>query len=217
MNAGVPEFRIQVFARAPEPGKTKTRLVPVLGPDGAAALHERLIHHSLEVATASRVGPVELWCAPDSRGPFFRGCQKRHGVTLRDQGTGDLGARMERALAHALGRGDFPILIGSDCPGYSPHYMREACDRLEAGADVVLGPAEDGGYLLIGARRISPDLFTGMAWGSAAVLQGTRDRLRALAWRWEELAPLWDLDRPEDHARLLGEAALSRFAVTSGS
>jgi rSAM/selenodomain-associated transferase 1 len=217
MSAGGPDFRIQVFARSPEPGRTKTRLIPVLGPEGAAALHERLIRHSLEAAAASGAGAVELWCEPETGGGFFGACRDRYGAELFAQGTGDLGDRMERALGHALGRGNVPILIGSDCPGYTADYLRQARDRLARGADIVLGPAEDGGYVLIGARRISSALFQGIAWGSATVLRQTRERLRALGWSWEELAPLWDLDRPEDHARLLENAALSPLAATSGS
>lgn len=217
MSAGGPEFRIQVFARAPEPGTTKTRLIPVLGPEGAAALHARLVHHSLAVAAASRVGAVELWCDPHADHPFFRDCRERHRVALRDQGAGDLGARMERALSHALGEGALPILIGSDCPGYAPDFLEEARARLATGVGIVLGPAEDGGYLLIGARKVSGSLFAGIPWGSATVLDETRKRLRSLGWTWEELAPLWDLDRPEDHARLLRDAALSHFAVATSS
>ena len=217
MSAGGPEIRIQVFARAPDPGKTKTRLIPLLGPGGAAALHARLIHHALTAAGASGAGTVELWCHPRADHPFFRACRERHSVALREQGDGDLGARMERALSSALADGAQPILIGSDCPGYSADFMEEARGRLAGGIDVVLGPAEDGGYLLIGARRVTRSLFAGIPWGSATVLEETRERLRTLGWAWEELVPLWDLDRPEDHERLLRDAALSRFAVTPSS
>src|SRR5712664_2752466 len=96
--------RVMVFARAPTPGEAKTRLIPALGAAGAAALHRRLVVHSLRVATDAQLGPVELWCAPDAGDPFFRACDRRIGVSLRSQGQGDLGARMRGAFEAALAR-----------------------------------------------------------------------------------------------------------------
>jgi rSAM/selenodomain-associated transferase 1 len=191
-------MRVIVFAKAPVPGAAKTRLIPALGADGAARLHERLVDRALETACAARLGPVELCCAPDRSHPFFAGCAMRFGVALTEQGTGDLGDRMHRALAAELPA----VLIGADCPAMTPDYLREAAAALAAGQDVALGPAEDGGYVLIAANRIRPDAFARIGWGGPDVVEEQRARLRAIGWQWRELAPLWDVDRPEDLARI---------------
>ena len=195
--------RIMVFAKAPTPGRVKTRLVPALGERAAAALHRQLAERTLGTARAARLGPVELWCAPGTNDAFFAACAEQHGVGLRDQGEGDLGMRMARALESALAEGSPGLLIGSDCPALTPEYLREAAAALVNGSDAVIGPAEDGGYVLIGlARSPAAPLFKDIAWGSATVMQETRAHLARLNWRWRELATLWDVDRPEDLLRL---------------
>jgi len=191
-------MRVIVFAKAPVPGSAKTRLIPALGAAGAARFHARLVERALGTACAASLGPVELCCAPDRSHPFFTECAARVGVSLTDQGTGDLGERMHRALA-----ADLPaVLIGADCPAMTPDYLREAAAALAAGQDVALGPAEDGGYVLIAANRIRPDAFARIGWGGPDVMEEQRARLREIGWRWSELPPLWDVDRPEDLARI---------------
>jgi uncharacterized protein len=191
---------VMVFAKAP--GEAKTRLIPALGAAGAAALHRRLVLHCLRAAGDSRLGPVELWCAPDTSDPFFRECERRFGVSLRGQGEGDLGARMQRAFESALAHAARAILVGSDIPALSAQYLRDAERALAGGDDVVIGPAEDGGYVLVGLSRCDPELFRGIPWGGPKVLPETRRRIAALGWRLHELPALWDVDRPEDLGRL---------------
>src|SRR5882672_12690446 len=96
--------RVMVFARAPTPGEVKTRLIPALGEAGAAALHRRLVTHTLGAAADALIGPVELWCTPDTGDPFFFDCERRLRVSLHAQGQGDLGSRMRRAFESALAR-----------------------------------------------------------------------------------------------------------------
>jgi len=194
--------RLIVFARAPTPGKVKTRLIPALGEAGAAALHRRLVMHSLRAATDAQLGPVELWCAPDAGDPFFRECERRFGVSLHSQGEGDLGTRMQRAFESALARARRAILVGSDIPALSAQYLRDAERALVGGDDVVIGPAEDGGYVLIALSRCDAELFRGIPWGGPKVLKETRRRIAALGRRLSELPALWDVDRPEDLERL---------------
>jgi hypothetical protein len=124
------------------------------------------------------------------------------------QGPGDLGKRMHRALARALRDHESAILIGSDCPVLAASDLRAAAQALQGGASAVLSPAEDGGYALIGLRRNSRRLFSGIDWGGAQVLAQTRRRLGQLGWGWKELRTLWDVDRPEDVARLRRERLL---------
>ena len=109
---------------------------------------------------------------------------------------------MYNALSHALRRHDAAILIGTDCPLLAPQDLRRAARLLRGGCDVVLAPAEDGGYALIGARRISPGIFEGIPWGGANVYAATVERLLHSGYRWRALRELWDLDRPEDLDRL---------------
>ena len=201
-----PERALLVFARAPEPGRVKTRLVPLLGEEGAARLHAQLLEKTLITAQAAGFGNVYLYCASTLKGFFFKKMQKQFGVQLRSQGKGNLGERMYRALRRHPGA----ILIGSDCPALRPADLRAAARALRGGADAVLSPAEDGGYALIGLRRASRGLFNGVAWGSARVLAQTRLRLRRLRWRWTELRTVWDVDRPEDVARLRKSGLLRR-------
>ncbi len=194
--------RIAVFARAPEPGKVKTRLIPALGAEGAAALHRRLVRHSLRAAQEAELGPVELWCAPDARHAFFLECARDFGASLHSQGDGDLGERMRRAVEAALSRAARVILVGSDIPALSSRYVRDAERALRDNHDAVIGPAEDGGYVLIGLARSDAELFRGIPWGGPEVLKETRLRIAALGWRGLELPALWDADRPEDLERL---------------
>jgi len=198
----VPEAALVVFARAPEPGRVKTRLVPLLGEKGAARLHARLVERTLRTAAASGFDDTYLYCSPRTRNDFFERMQDRFGLRLCSQGQGNLGDRMYRAFERALRRHSFAVLVGSDCPALRPTDLRAAARALRAGADAVLVPAEDGGYPLIGLRRVSRRLFDGIAWGSPRVLAQTRRRLNALRWRWRELRTVWDVDRPEDVLRL---------------
>lgn len=192
-----PDAVIQIFARAPVPGEAKTRLIPALGADGAAALQARLLQRTLAMATRSALAPVQLWCSPDCDHAAFRDWP---GVSRHVQQGADLGERMQHALIAGLETARRVILIGTDCPGLDAGYLRQAIERL-AEHDVVLGPAEDGGYVLVGWRR-PVDLFAAIDWGSERVLEQTRTRLRAAGVSWHELPVLWDVDRPADVARL---------------
>lgn len=169
---------IIVFAREPIPGRAKTRLIPRLGAWGAARLQARLTRHAVATAQAARCGPVELHMSRKQKG-------------------GDLGERMYNALSRARRPA---IIIGTDCPDLRPQDLRRAARLLRGGYDAVLMPAEDGGYALMGVRRLSPALFSGIAWGGADVYAETMKRLAG--WRWRALRTVWDVDRPADLERL---------------
>lgn len=194
---------IIVFARAPRPGAVKTRLVPLLGAEGASALHARMVQHALATARKAALGAIELHCAPDCDNEFLRFCGNRYRAELVPQAGGDLGARMAAAASAALRDHARVLLIGSDCPALTARHLRQASEALLAEAAAVLVPAEDGGYVLLGLTRSDKRLFEGITWGSDTVLAETRARLRGLGWRWHELETLWDVDRPEDYRRLI--------------
>jgi len=208
---GKPDAVLIVFARAPVPGKAKTRLAAAIGVEAAAQLHARLVERAVATALAACTGTVELHCAPDTHHPFFARIASRHGVVLRSQGRGDVGARMHRALARALRAAHAAVLIGCDCPVLRASDLRRAVRDLQAGADAVFAPAADGGYALVGLRRSAPRLFSDIEWGSARVMATTRRRLRELGWQWRELREIWDVDRPEDYARLRRSRLLGRL------
>ena len=199
--------RVLVLARAPVPGRAKTRLIPALGARGAAELHAWLVRRTLATVTAVEGVTTELWCDPATADPFFRALAAEMPVTLRQQCAGDLGARMSVALRDALASSERAVLIGTDCVDLAVEDLREALARLATGADAVLGPVADGGYWLIGLRRWHPNLFEGIRWGGEDVLEQTRGVLTRLGWAWHELSLRHDVDRPEDLARLPGPAA----------
>jgi rSAM/selenodomain-associated transferase 1 len=204
-----PDAALIVFARAPVPGRVKTRLAPLLGERGAARLYARMAENALRTAFAAGFSRVELYCDSGIENSYFERIQKRFDARLRAQGRGNLGDRMYRALHRYPGA----VLIGSDCPALRPADLRAAARALQAGFDAVLSPAEDGGYALIGLRRASRAVFDGVAWGGPKVLAQTRARLRRLGWRWKELRTVWDVDRPEDVARLRRSSRLAPLAA----
>ena len=177
-------------------GRVKTRLAPLLGAAGAARLHMRLVENAVRTAREARCGSVELHVTRLHR--LF----SAFGVKTRLQRGRDLGERMYRALRNALRRHRAAIVVGADVPALTPADLRRAARLLEGSAEVVLAPAEDGGYALIGARRLSLRLFTDVHWGSAEVLSQTLRNIGQAGLRYRLLRTVWDVDRPEDLARL---------------
>jgi len=196
---------IAVFAKAPRPGTAKTRLIPLLGPNGAAALQRRLLEHTLHTAQAAALGPIELWCTPDIDDPDLLTASALVAASMHTQCEGDLGTRMAQTFLTILARTPRCILIGSDCPSLTAQDLKDAENALD-NHDAVLGPAEDGGYYLIGLRNeLNVNLvrlFENIEWGTDTVLAATRRRMKSLNLRWRELPFRWDVDRPEDYARL---------------
>lgn len=190
-----------MFARAPVPGRTKTRLIPALGAAGATELHRALVRHALTQAAAAAPTRLELWGTGDDPGDELGQWAREFGAELYWQVGDDLGMRMQRALAAALERTEAALVIGSDCPWLDAVSLQRAQAAL-ARHDAVLGPAEDGGYVLLGVSRADGRLFDDIPWGTDQVLAVTRDRLEALGWNWLELEPRGDIDRPEDLVRL---------------
>ena len=198
--------QVAVFAKAPVPGEVKTRLMPLLGAQDAAELHAALVRRALATARDAGVGPVSLWCMPETGHPFFAACAAEFGVSLHQQRGGHLGERMARAFHHLLASGP-ALLVGSDCPSLRADDLRAAANSLVT-HDAVVQPAEDGGYVLVGLSRMLPGIFEGIRWGESAVMRDTRDRLRAAGASWHELPVRWDVDRPGDYRRLVASGLL---------
>jgi uncharacterized protein len=204
-----------VFAKAARPGAVKTRLIPRLGEEGAAALHVKLVRRTLDTLRAASLKGAQLHCTPGTDDPFFWFCSGHYGVTLHQQVTGDLGERMRVALENALDNHSAAVLVGTDCPALTARHLRQAERALREGDDAVLVPCEDGGYALVGLKRADATLFDGIAWGSDRVLAETRARLQRIGWRWRELETLWDVDRPEDYDRLMRSGLLDSKRATA--
>ena len=180
---------IAIFARWPEPGKAKTRLIPALGAEGAAALYRKLLEMTVREARISGL-PFHLRVsgAEPARFREWLGAD----IDVRDQGGGDLGEKLARVPTPG-------IMIGSDCPGLTAQLLRDASNALSTHA-AVIGPADDGGYWLLGLAEPMPDLFTEMAWSTPAVFPETLRRLKALAVEPHILPELSDIDTGDDLA-----------------
>lgn len=188
---------VVVLAKAPLAGFAKTRLIPLLGPAGAARLAVQLLDHAVRVAVASQVGPVTLHCTPGTEHPAFVRLAARYDLTLRLQTDGDLGRRMSHALAEALAAADCAVLIGTDAPGLDCACLRLAAVELSR-HDAVFIPALDGGYALVGLRRPAPALFADIEWSTPRVMAQTRAQARVLGLRCAELTAVADIDEPDD-------------------
>lgn len=191
---------ILVFARAPVAGRCKTRLIPQLGPRGAARTHRALALKTLHTACSVTEARTELWCAPDTRHGFFNACRRDGGVSLHRQRAGDLGTKMSHALARSLRRAKRVIVIGTDCAVLSAADLRAALAELDT-HDTVLQPAEDGGYVLIGARRWNAHALRGIDWSSGRELVQTRNGLQRSGLSVALLDARWDVDGPADYIR----------------
>ena len=191
--------RLIVFTRYPEPGKTKTRLISVLGPHGAADLQRHMTEHVLartDFFVRERRVDMEVRYEGGNRGRMEMWLGDR--MSYRSQGRGDLGSRMAQAFAQAFKQGKKRVVIvGSDCPGINETTVRSAFDLLYQ-FDLVLGPANDGGYYLIGLRQEESKLFEGVPWGTAEVGARTLEIANQLGIRWVEIEPLDDVDRAEE-------------------
>jgi hypothetical protein len=191
-----------VFAREPLLGQVKSRLASEIGTHEALAVYRAMLARLGELLTRSRIADWDLWVTSNcSHEDFISICNKRN-IYLQDGQ--DLGARMDAAIQQTLldQNVENVILIGTDCPALTTGYLQQALLALESGVDVVLGPAEDGGYVLVGMRRPIAAVFEDIPWGTDQVMHKTLETLKADELSYRLLDTLWDVDRPEDLARL---------------
>jgi uncharacterized protein len=197
-----------LFAKAPIPGQVKTRLCPPLTPDEAASLHGSIVLDMLERSRNAAGLDRFVACAPSSDHVFFKILEERHGVRLIAQTGDDLGARMARAFADVFALGYRQVLVvGTDLPTLPGSVFGEAVTLLAA-HDVVLGPALDGGYYLVGLRKPSPGLFAGIPWSTDRVLSLTQQKAAALGLHQALLPVRRDVDTIDDLLSLIEETGL---------
>ena len=199
MAASAADCLLVQFAREPVAGAVKTRMIPHLSPEQAMTLHCELVRWTAVTLVSAGLGPVELAVAGQTGHALFQECCRAGVTSVSCQRGRDLGERMYNAISAGLNRCERVILVGSDCPGIDRAYLMRARDALDH-SELVLGPATDGGYVLIGARMVLPEIFHGITWGTASVLAETRRALLATGVTWAELPTLADIDRPDDLA-----------------
>ncbi|MEQ1813071.1 MAG: TIGR04282 family arsenosugar biosynthesis glycosyltransferase [Candidatus Nitrotoga sp.] len=189
--------RILIFAKAPLAGFAKTRLIPVLGAEGAAALAQQMLLHTVQAALDSGVGTVELCVTPAIEEAAWHDIALPQGLVISAQGSGDLGARMARAAQCAIAGGERVVLIGTDCVEMSGELLRTAAQALHNN-DAVIHCTLDGGYALLGLRQFSDFLFRDIPWSSDVVASMTLNKLGQLHWSVQVGAILHDVDEPQD-------------------
>lgn len=202
MGVKLQKNRMIVMLKLPAPGYAKTRLIPHLGERGAADLALKLLHHTLLLISHLKIDSVELWMSPAPSDPRWMdiidlshfGEQR---ISCHDQGQGDLGVRLERAARKGIDEGFNVSIIGTDCPFLNEQDLLESFERL-LDKDVCIYPSFDGGYVLIGMRKFSPFIFSGIPWSTSAVTTETLDRIEHIGWTYSVGQTFQDIDEHPD-------------------
>lgn len=194
-----------IFAKAPVPGQVKTRLQTHLSAEECAELHASFISETIRIADRVEGADIFISCHPCVEDPFFQKVAHDHEVRLIPQNGNDIGERMANAIRDTISAGyKKVIIIGSDSPDLPPEYIQEGFKRLES-SDMVIGPATDGGYYLIGGKKELP-VFEGIPWSSDKVFEMTLKKARGHRLIFSVLSEWYDIDTWED---------LQRFRVQS--
>lgn len=192
-----------VFAKSPVAGQVKTRLIPDIGRQRATSLYKELLARTLDTAIKTEFSGIQLWVSGNIHHQYFSRLKNKEHFNLYQQTGKDLGERMFNAFDSALSEHSYAVLIGSDCPSLSSVDIQSAMALLKSGRELVLGPAEDGGYYLIGLRKNNAELFSGIKWGEENVFSETCARAKKINLDVSLLPKRSDVDRPSDlHAYL---------------
>jgi rSAM/selenodomain-associated transferase 1 len=186
-----------VFAKAPVEAQCKTRLIPLLGESGATEFYKDLLQHCLHRVSQLDNTDIALYVTPHTQHPFIQQLATNYGTALQAQQGKDLGERMHHAMQQGLQAYQRVVLIGSDCPDITAHYLEQAFATLQQ-SELVIGPAKDGGYVLIGGQRISTDIFANTHWGNEQVLAQCLQNIHHAGYSHQCLPTLQDIDTPED-------------------
>ena len=193
------DSRLLVFAKAPVLGKVKTRLVTLLGEQGALDFHVASLRFALEQRAAMQLSPVVLYIIGQAPAWLTELCQRLSIDVIQQQGD-NLGERMLHAATEQLSQARHVVLTGTDCLTLTPDRLTQLYQALKENNAAIIG-AEDGGYVALGLTQLSAALFTQFPFGTAQVYQKTVDAMHTLDWRYAELTKTWDVDRPEDIQR----------------
>ncbi len=226
-----PQYRLLVFAKSPILGSAKTRLQPLLPKEFSLALHCQLLKTILKQWSASAICPIECWLAGDEDS-FVEKIINDEAANLKalplwQQKGQDLGERLAHAIETTFAHAQFAttsskintqkqkkikgvFVVGSDCPFINAEYLRDACLKLEK-YDAVIGPADDGGYVLLGVKVSNTKLFKDIDWGKSSVYEQTLSRLRETKLNYYELPSLPDIDHPQDLLKLKGHKDFSHL------
>lgn len=194
---------ILLFAKAPVAGKVNTRLIPDIGVQEATKLQHDLIHQRLSMLKQANLCAVSLMCSPEVQDDYFVYCKEHYPINLLAQSGTDLGVRMFNGIKQALQEYRYCIVIGTDAPALDEVLINQAIEHLKTESEVVFVPAEDGGYVLVGLQKPYEFLFQDISWGSAEVMQQSRNKLNDNNISFNELDTCWDIDRLEDYQRYL--------------
>ncbi|VAW63868.1 Glycosyltransferase [hydrothermal vent metagenome] len=205
-----------VFIKAPVTGQCKTRLIPLLGAEQACAFYKTLVTHCLKQLKGLSHTDIAIYATPRTQHPFIQALNKQNEYALHTQQGNNLGERMYAAIQTSLQYYSKTVLIGSDCPPINQKYIQQAFNALKQ-CDIVFGPAEDGGYVLIGANKIEPLVFENINWGSHQVLQQSLNNCQTSAYNTHLLDTLWDIDTPEDYKRRIQYNHTTHTGVNNGS
>ena len=208
------EKKLIIFSKAPIAGQVKTRLIPTLGIDKATQLHRHMLEQTVAMASGLEGINCELHCSPDINDDFFTYLSKTYQLDLLPQQGAQLGDKMAHAMETALNTSRQCIIIGTDCPMINESYIYTAFQQLD-NSDVVLGPALDGGYVLIGGKVFDYQLFNDVTWSTSEVLNQTLKNINHLQLKYHKLDTLSDVDTHEDLKQLSTQYLHNAFHETT--
>ncbi|HED15784.1 MAG TPA: glycosyltransferase [Gammaproteobacteria bacterium] len=197
-----PHIHLIMMARAPVAGQVKTRLAKTIGNRRAASIHRNMVRTQIRQLLAARICPIELHVCPQVRHPFFIAMRRGGVVRVEQQFGNNLGSRMLHAIRSGLQRAEAVILIGADVPGISVEQIRQVCEQLSSRDELIIMPANDGGYGLLAMCRTDAGLFRGVHWGSRRVCKQTVRRARQLGISYRLSGVCYDIDYQRDLDRL---------------
>ncbi len=187
-----------IFTKAPVSGQVKTRLIPGIGRRRATLLYQELLTKTLLTARKAGFSSIQIWVSGELDHRYFTRLKSRHSVKIYQQKGKDLGGRMSNAFDSVLRQYSHAVLIGSDCPSLEYSDLIASAEHLKNNTDVVLGPAVDGGYYLIGLNKHNAQIFSNIKWGKDKVFTDTLENINILGWKYDLLPQRWDVDRTAD-------------------
>jgi len=194
---------VLLYAKAPHKGKVNTRLIADIGVEAATKLQDDLIHHRLSMLLEANLCDIRLMCSPNQNDNYFVQRKQQYDIALFDQHGADLGERLLSGATEALQHYKHCVVIGTDAPALDADLIKQAIAGLQSKAEVVIVPAEDGGYVLIAMSSAYACLFQDVDWGTDKVLQQTLEKMSDNNIAYKTLPVCWDVDRLEDYQRYL--------------